>query len=282
MDYKLEDLLLKTSDELNNLERDFIRENRAKLGEEDIDAYKDWLDADKEIEVATPEEKPEEIEEEPAKEEEPKEVTPEPTFSFKSEADAQEFVRKTQEEAAAKQKAIDAAKTPEEKKYVEDNYKPNGWNEAYKKVDEIVDKKLRQERERQVADGLQKEWEGLAKEKGLPDTKSSEGKAIHDSIVRFGIAAGKQTFTDAYAVWKTVPKEYGGGLEVAAVAEAKKGDEDKIKEQGKKQRAAATKLATDNKEVNAKAGKGMLRQPTYEELHNARSTDELLERLGGF
>lgn len=294
-EYDLEKLKLKTADQLDDAQRNFIIEHRSELNEEDEEAYASFLNVQEDdgnedssteqSDTTTAAANTDTSDDESNNGEEEKPVQEsKPSFSFQSEEEAKEFVKNLQkEQEEEKQKAIDAAKTPEEKRYVEENWKPQDWNEGIKTAVKIAKEEIKaeqQEEQRQaVATRLQQEWETLSKEKGLPSDKTPEGKAIHDSIVRFGIAANKQTFTDAYEVWSQVPKAFGGGLEVAVKAEGDKAEQDKKKEQVNKQKKVAAKIGGQNDGQGA--GKaGNLPTATYEQAQKAKSTDQLLKELG--
>lgn len=294
MEFDLDKLKLKTSDQLNDQEKEYITNNQDKLNDEDKEAYADFLNKDESVAETSSEETTTETEN--AEGEETATETAATTesattesavdegFKFKSQEEAQEFVRKQLEESEkAKQAAIAAAPTKEEKERIDKEWKPTDWLHAKKvlgsELKDEIKKEIREEdekeRQRQVGIQLQKEWEALAKEKGLPSDKTPEGKTIHDSIVNFGIAAKKTTFKDAYAVWSKVPKEYGGGFEVAKVAEEKQDEKKQISEQKK----VASKIGGQSSGSGTKpvttAGK-----VEYDKLHKAKDTMALLKQEG--
>ena len=139
-------------------------------------------------------------------------------------------------------------------------------------MDEIVEQKLKEREEKQIAQRLQKEWEELSAEKKLPATTTPEGKTIHDNIVKFGIAAGKQTFKDAYAVWEKVPKEYGGGYDAEnpPISPSDAG----------KTLAAQKKVASKVGGQNTGTKPAATEKISYDTLHKARTTEELLKKAG--
>lgn len=279
----LDKLKLKTSGQLTDTEKDFVRQNVDKLNDEDKSAYADFLQVQE-----TPIEENQPGEQDAAGSETPPEggnggetakppVTP--SFSFKSEEEAREFVRKqTEENERAKQAAIDKATTPEQKKYVEENWKPKDWDEGIRKTVEIAKKEIREEmeeaRQKEIGVKLQKEWEDLAKEKKIPALTTKEGKTIHDNIVKYGVAAGKQTFKEAYSVWERIPKEFGGGLEPGAKPPVDPSEAAKVLAAQKK---AASKIGGQN--TGTKPGDSGLKV-SYADLHKARSTEELLKKAG--
>lgn len=214
MEYNIDELRLKTASQLDDNEREYLKANTDKLNDEDKEAYADFLSVDV---PATQEVVAEEV---PPVEAEP--TTPaqteQPKFTFNTEAEAREFVKNLQrEDDAAKQKAIDEAKTPEQKKYVEDNWKPADWNEAMRLAVKHAKEEIREEDAKKEAEAtakrLDEEWKQLSTEKKLPPLTTEEGRIIHANIIKYGVAAGKQTFHDAYNVWANVPKEHGGGLD---------------------------------------------------------------------
>lgn len=222
-----------------------------------------------------------------------------PAFSFKSEDDAKAFVLKLQQEQAAeKQRAIDAATTPEEKKWVEDNYKPKDWDEAYKKSAEYAVKLMEEKqeaREKQRQDNAKRaeaDWQALIKEHKLTDvrnpdgTQNPEGVKVHDQIVEIGLKNGKKNFQEAYDLWSIIPEEKGGGYKIAAAAagtdpaEIKKQQEDAKKVQLNKQKDAAAKLGGQSPAGDGKPAAGALDTPDYATLHKARSARELMRKAG--
>lgn len=281
--YDLDRVRLKTSEQLDEGEKNYIKENISSLTDEDKDAYKDFLQVQE-----TPIEENQPGEQDATGSETPPEggnggetakppVTP--SFSFKSEEEAREFVRKqTEENERQKQEAINKATTPEQKKYVEENWKPKDWDEGIRKTVEIAKKEIREEmeeaRQKEIGVKLQKEWEDLAKEKKIPALTTKEGKAIHDNIIKYGIAAGKQTFKDAYSVWERIPKEFGGGLEPGAKPPVDPSEAAKVLAAQKK---AASKIGGQN--TGTKPGDSGLKV-SYADLHKARSTEELLKKAG--
>lgn len=300
----LDQLRLKTASQLSDPEKDFIKENNDKLTQEDKDAYASFLapeengssdagdsgdgrtDAGGTVdngagnggeggsaagdggdggasgagagESAQP-----------------------PAHVFKTEEEIQAYVK---EEIAKnekeKQAAIDAAATPEEKKYVEDNWKPENWNKGISTIKDIVKKELKEEDEaervKEVGKKLDAEWEELSKEKNIPALTTKEGREIHSSIINYGRASGKQNFHDAYEVWATVPKKFGGGLETVtaqtdAAAEEKKVVDEKAKKDAAERRAAAGKIEGQNQGAGSVKGAASLSPISYEDLKQPRS-----------
>ncbi len=271
----LDKIKLKTAEQLIDTEKEFLRANIDKLNEEDKEAYKDII-IPPEPETSTPEE-PENLETH-----EPETSTPEDKkFTFSNEEEAREFVRKqTEENERAKQAAIDAAKTPAEKKYVDENWRPKNWDEAVKLAVKHAKEEIRKEdeenRQKQISQSLQKQWEDLAIEKKLPDIKTKEGRTIHDNIVKYGIATNKHTFQEAYDVWLKVPKEIGGGFnpDDKTTLPITPSDAGKILAQQKK---VASKIGGQNSGVKPAGTAGKI---SYDKLHKARTTEELLKQEG--
>lgn len=285
----LDQIRLKTSSQLDDNERDFIRENQDKLTDEDKDAYASFLNVEEtsgeEASETVQDSKGQEVPSEEGEAAPVSPVAPEPptpptdSFSFKSEEEAKEFIRKQSEEnERQKQAAIDAAQSPEEKKWVEDNWKPKTWNEGIKTVKDIVKQELKeeQEEERVKAEGvrLAKEWDEIVAEKQLPNLSTNEGRAIHDSVVRFGIAAKKQNFKDAYEVWEKVPKQFGGGLDetVSPPADPVVQAQEEQKAKAEAARKAASKLGGQNPggPTGGSRGSSPLKSISYEDLKKGR------------
>lgn len=290
----LEKVKLKTYEQLSENERAFVVENKDSLNSEDLEAYAPLFTKNEEV-VETPSEEAgaqgentegqgeggeEDPNAKPATEEKPVNEG----YAFKSEEEAREFVQKQLiESEKAKQAAIAAASTQEEKERIDKEWKPSDWLHAKKVLgselkEEIkadLKKEAEERRQQEIGQQLQKEWEALAKEKGLPSDKTEKGKAIHDSIVNFGVAAKKTTFKEAYEVWSKVPEQFGGGLKAAAEAEAKQEDKKQVSEQKK----AAAKIGGQNSGAGTKPVK-TAGTVEYNKLHKAKSTMDLLKQEG--
>lgn len=278
--YELDKLLLRTADQLDDKERDFIKQNVDKLNDEDKEAYASFLTEEEPEAPAQPEtpadpEKPEEPEA-PATPATPEAPT---TFTFKTEEEVKEFVKKQLEEEKRleKEKAEKEKQAAEGKRFVPDGYQPKDWNEAYKNTDEMIEKKLEEREQKRIAKRLEDEWKDLSKEKNLPSLETTEGKQIHDNIVKFGVAAGKQTFKEAYDVWATVPKSFGGGFDPEAKKEPT--NEPSAEDKLKKQKQAASKVGGANDGTPARQPGGIT-LPSYKQVKESKSTNQLLKELG--
>jgi len=250
----LDQLKLKTADELNDDEKDYLRTNVDKLDDEDKDAYASFLNP------ATPD---------PVT---PGSVTPDPvvpdpesppTFSFNNEDEAKQFVQKAfaEEQDRQKQAAIDAAKTPEEKVWLDDNWKPKTWREgiqiAVQEALATADKKRADETTAQETNrkAFENEWDGLIKANSLPARDTDEGKKVLKSVYDIGVKYGQPSFTKAYELYKILPSDQGGALDVKAVKA----------ERGRSQREAAGQIG-GNTPGGAQGGKGA--PQNYQQLHN--------------
>jgi hypothetical protein len=291
----LNKLRLKTASQLNDAERTFIREHSADLTDEDKSAYADFL---------TPSENAGEPEnggeagaagegnvgtgegegasgggETPT----PAPTPPtEPSYQFKTEEEAKAFVQKTL--AEEKQKAIDAATTPEEKKYVEENWKPKNWNEAFKTAAEAAADLVEQRQQAQAKKieehnkKVEAEWQALRTEHKLEDVTTEAGLKIHNAIVDIGVKFGRKNFKDAYEAYMMIPKEKGGGYEVPvsdAAAVLAKQKADKLAEQKK----VAAKVGGQNPGAGSVKGNAPLKPISYEDMKTKSKSKLIKEAL---
>lgn len=295
MEFDIEKLKLKTTSQLDDNEKQYLIDNVDKLNDEDREAYSDFLIADDipntdentiTQETTGEENQPTDQAGEDTGDGGQNNNEPQKEYVFESEEDAKNFVLKVQQEQeAAKKAAIDAATTPAEKKYVEENWVPDDWNVALKKAVEIAKKEIREEdaavvkKQEDNAKRLENEWQDLRKLHNLPERNTDEGRQIHDGIVTLGIKHGKTNFKDAYDLWSIVPKDKGGGYDpVAAVQEAKKAES---KQKISAQKKVASKLGGQAPETSVKsANGGNLETPDYNTLHNAKSVGDLLRKTG--
>lgn len=213
-----------------------------------------------------------------------------PTYSFKNEDEAREFVRKVQkEEADAKQRAIDAAKTPEDKKYVEDNWRPKTWNEGLKKAVEIAKKEIRDEEEQKRIkanfDEYDRQWKELSTEKNIPALTTLEGRKVHAQVIGIMQGFGLSTFKEGYAKWEKLSNaekaeagtSSGGGKEpspseaAAVLARAKA-------EKTAAQKRAAGKIGGQNAGAGAVKGSASLK-PSMEDIRGKSITKLIKEGL---
>lgn len=300
----LEKLRLKTAGQLKDNERTFIKEHAAELTDEDKEAYSVFLDtapdagggegqpsagaADAGASAGSGGDAGGGGNEggNPAANGTPSEA--QPAYVFKTEEEAQNFVKK--QIAQDKQAAIDAAATPAEKKWVEDNWKPKDWNQGIQTAAEaaVAIMEEKQKKAAEAADAHNKrveaDWQALRTEAKLNDIKNDDGTVntdalkVHDAIVEIGTKFGKKNFKDAYEVYMMVPTDKGGGYVVTpgetppptpseAGAALAKQKADKIAAQKK----AAAKLGGQNPGSAAQGGGGAGFKPAYEDLKLSRS-----------
>jgi hypothetical protein len=272
----LKDLLLKTSAELNDDEKKFVKENEDKLSDEDKDAYSDFLnvqpddagvgtgagdgsddgnkgggtgeggDGGNGAGDGTPA---------PGADDKP-------AYVFKTEEEAQKFVRdQIAKNEADKQAAIDAAKTPEEKRYVEDNWKPENWNKGLNTIVATVKEELRQEAEakaeKEAIEYWTNQWNELSTAKNLPSLETQEGKLLHTQVINLMRGYGKKTFAEGYELWEKVNGVVNPVAPTDAGAGAGGGADDaaqKAKDDAKAAADAKAKVEADRKKAAAKVG----------------------------
>jgi len=271
----LDEVRLKTVSQLSEDDKTFLNQNVDKLTDEDKEAYSSVLSVSET--PVTPEA--------PATPEIP--ATPETPYTFKSEEDAKAFVtkqldekkKKEDQDAKDKQAAIDAAKTPEEKKYVEDTWKPKNWNEGIKTAAEaaadIVEQRQKAKEKETEENGkrLAREWGDVSKENKIPSLETKEGRSIHDQVVKLALQHGKTNFKDAYQLWSQTPKEFGGGYDPIKVAEKIQKDEAEKKEkaEAEERRKAAAKIGGQNQGAGSIKGSGPLKPMSYEDMKKGRN-----------
>lgn len=310
MEYNIDEVKIKPAKWLDDGEKDFLRQNVDKLNDEDKAAYADFLTPDDDT-AGTGDQNAaagssddgnnnggqgDQANANAAGDDQSGKdagagananpVNPDTGYQFKNEAEARAFVERTlQEKEAEKQKALDAAKTPEERRFVEDNFKPDNWNEGFKLAVKFAKEEIRAENaaeEKKVADNrkrLQTEWEDVAKVNSLPSLDTQEGRVVHDQILKIAIAHGKTNFKDAHELWSMIPAEKGGGYKVdastagAALADAKKA-------QMSDQKKVAAKVGGQQPAGTQKSAAGSLDVPDYKTLHEARSVKDLMKKTG--
>lgn len=309
--YDINKLKLKTAGQLDDKEKDFIRQNVDKLDDEDKDAYDSFLNppSDNGGSEGQPSAGAADAGGNPAGSSDaggsgdqnngaaPSAGTPgdQPAYTFKTEADAQAFVKaQIEKDAKDKQAAIDAAATPAEKKFVEDNWRPNNWNEGIKVVKDAVKQELQEEAQAQQKKveehnaRVEADWQALRTANSLPDmvnpdgTENADGRKLHDAIVDIGTKMGKKNFKDAYEVYMMVPTDKGGGYvlpsnpnptpsEAASALAKQKADKAKI------QKDAAAKVGGQNPGSAGQSGGGAGFKPTYDDL-KTNSRQKLIKR----
>lgn len=267
----LDALKLKTSDELSDPEKDFLRSNVDKLNDEDKEAYADFLSVtpdgggddgannnDAGNEPPAPPAPPADGNEPPA----PTPPAPQAGLVFKDEEEAKAFVAKTvaEEQQKQKQAAIDAAKTPEEKRWVEDNWMPKTWNEgiqvavdaALKAVDERNQKQTKEQEDKKKV--LEEEWDGIVTANKLPARGTEEGAKVLKAVYDIGLKYQQPNFTKAYELYSQIPTTQGGGLQVTPQ-----------KKDTSANREAASRIAGNTPAGDS--GKGVAPK-SYQDLHN--------------
>lgn len=254
----LDKLKLKTSDELNTEEKAFIKENVDKLSDEDKEAYADFLGAGDQ-------DPPQDPPADPPADDPPADPPDKPNgYTFKSEDEAKAFVAKqvAEENERQKQAAIEAARTPAEKKYVEDNWKPKTWNEGIKTAAEaavdILEQRQQEKTQKQEAQrkALETEWDTIVVSNKLPERTTPEGQKILKEVYDVGVKYGQPNFTKAYELWNQI----SGGKSL--------GDQAK----GNAQRAAAAKIRGQTPNLERKTS---MAPKSYQDL-NKKSMSQLM------
>lgn len=263
----LDKLKLKTSDELNDEEKAFIKENADKLNDEDKSAYSDFLGT-----PSSDEDNPEGGSQgEPssngnaADEANKGQAAPQPQgYTFKNEEEARSFIAKTltEEQQRQRQSAIDAAQTPAEKKYVEDNWKPKTWNEGFKMAVKFAKEEIKEEERRTTEEReaktkeLEREWDDIAKANNVPARSTPEGQKILKEVYEVGVKYSQPNFTKAYELWHQI----SGGKSLNDQAK------------GNAQRQAASKVRGQTPSIDRKPNAA---PKSYQELHN-KTTSQLM------
>lgn len=287
MEYKLDELKLKTAPELNDREREFIKQNADQLTDEDKEAYAEFLNTDtgtqkkEEGQNNSSQDAPENNEGQKSQESNTQAQTEttgnenkEQVFTFKSEDEARQWVKKlTDEQQAEKQKAIDAAITPEQKKFVEENWKPKDWNEGIGKIVETVKAELKAEAdkkaEKEAFEYWDNQWKELSKEKNLRPLTDPEGRKVHGQIVSLIRGYGLDSFKSGYEMWEKIEAVKNGELPPPTPSEAGAALAKAKLEAQKKAAAKVGKAApVEEKVVNTTGVKPF---GSYEELHKTSS-----------
>lgn len=268
----LDKVRLKTVEELESKEIEFLNANLDKLTDEDKDAYATILKVeDKGDEGEDGDDKGSEGDDKGDDKGKGEEGDDKPKgFAFASEDEAKKYVADQiiEQQKKDRQAAIDAAKTPEEKKYVEENWKPKNWNEgikvAVKAALDEVDERRKQETQKQEDQrkAFEKEWDGIVATNKLPKRETEDGKKILKAVFDIGTKYGQPNFTKAYDLYTKIPESEGGGLKVG---NGGKGD---MSEQKKRAAQVTGKTADD--------GKGKSAAPkSYQDLHG-KSINQLI------
>jgi len=311
---------LKMASQLSEADKGYINEHPDQFSDEDRTAWSDVLGSSGTAPAAVPEEPGSGT---PAPAASPTPPTPEsgtapgttpdpsggatpptPTpapagFTFKNEDEAKNYVKKLFEEE--KQKAIDAARTPEEKKWVEDNWKPKNWNEGIKTAAEAAADIIEQRqvlRAKQVEEHnkrVEADWQALRTEHKLKDIDDPEGVKTHDAIIAIGTKFGKKNFKEAYEVYMMVPVEQGGGWKpkeatpatppadhpaTPATPPVTPSEAASVLAKSKAQKAAAAKIGGKSPDTTAAGGSSPINVPTYNDIHTKSRNKLLKEALG--
>jgi len=205
-DFNLDDIRLKDADELSDEERDFLRENKDELTDEELESFGDVLTEEKDEE------------EEDKHEDEEKEEEEEKGFSFESEED---FIEKTSRvfervlEKREKKTDTDTEKKETDRIFPE-GFKPRDWEEAGQKIHEAWERKQKAMADelKRKADEINREWDNqLAdlriKNPNLPKAGTKEGASFDQELS--GIIAkykGVTNMNEAYEIWEA---KHGGG-----------------------------------------------------------------------
>lgn len=277
----LDSLRLKTVSQLADSEKTFLRENVDKLTEEDKSAYSSFLNVEEEI-LSEEQQETEGDNAESEKEQEGKDESEAPKgFQFETEEQAKEFVRKNLAETEkARAEALEEARTPEERRLIQDdNWKPKNWDEAAKTFVKIAKDEIKEEqvaatkRSEANAQRLENEWQELRKENKLEDITTKKGREAHDKIVDIALKHGKKTFRDAYALYSIIPVDKGGGYDSVVVQQQQQ--QDVIASQ----RKAASKIGGQNPGSPATKSNSPLKAITYEDMHGKPRSRVLKEAL---
>lgn len=290
----LDAVRLKTNSQLDDNERQFLRDNIDKLTDEDRQAYDFLTDNSTPLESEGGESTDSESGSAAGKSQTP---TPPQTpsvgeapqaYSFKSEEEAKAFVKKQlEEQQSEKQKAIDAAATPEAKKYVEENWKPDNWNVAMQKAVEFAKEEIKEETRQQEIkknyDEFDRQWTEVSTEHNLPALDTVEGRQIHNQITHLMVGFGLTTFQEGYAKWEVLTAAEKAATENiptpnisaseagAALAKARS-------DKAAAARKAATKIGGQNAGAGAVKGSASLK-PTAEDLRGKSMTKLIKEGL---
>lgn len=256
-DFDMNQLKLKTAEQLDQDERDFIVENRDQLNEEDEAAYAEFLPKQEvEDDANITEDKPEE--DEKSVEEE----SPEPVIKSQEDLDRywetrEAKLRAEMEEREAKIKEeLTPKEEPKEFRFYEDGQKPADWNEALAraaekgKQDAVAEFEKRSEEEKKEAAAKQKQldeataaiqdqFDKLVKDKSIPSLDTDEGKTAQQRIMEFGIKHRKNV-EEAFDLLKDIPEDRGGFLNQET-------PQNKEKKQLDAQKKAAGKVGGGNK-----------------------------------
>lgn len=215
----LKELLLKTAGELEPEERDFIKENKDKLSDEDVNAYSSFLEADEtpaqeEPPITPP--APEATPEQPAQEE-PK------VFKTQAEIDAylEEKTKSNQPPApvapTVTPTAYDPSKAPVIRPEVAEKYFPEGYvpanpveyaNRMTAALAEQaqIEQSAVEERNRK----FDEEYRGIVTKNNLPDPTTEEGQKVRNQIINIGVKYHSQNYQEAFDLYSSLPPEKGG------------------------------------------------------------------------
>jgi hypothetical protein len=210
-DYKLDDLLLYTAEELDPDQKAFIKQHQDELGEEDKSAYSTFLNEPVEEEteeiIPQPEITP------PAESEvAPPPVTPEEPRVFKTQEEIDAYMDSKLPKAPEEPKPSVQDKI---KQILPDDYKPETPTELYAKFKEalVLETKDDEERANQIQQQFDKQYLEVVTKNNLPDPKTDTGKQVKEQIRDLGIRYKANSYNEAYDLWSKLPQKFGGGLD---------------------------------------------------------------------
>lgn len=250
----LDDIRLKTADELTDEDKSVLKEKWDELTDEEKDAFKDTV---------TPEKKEEKEEKEEA-------------FSFKSKEEFEEEVSKRikqtiEEREKARKEEEEKKNKPDQERFFPEGYQAKDWNDAaermypkfrerFVKEQQEVSQKT-QEALDKINAGFDEEIEGLSKaDKTIPAKGTKEREAFETELFQIGVDyKGVTNMTEAYDLYKV---KHG--------KTEKKEEEEEKEEVSTRQRDLASK-------VGKSGGEGTeIKARKYSEI-SRRSMDDLLE-----
>jgi|GEM_PF-5963169 len=265
MDYDLGKTRWKMLDELDQGEKDFLKEHEAELDDGEKTAFKSFLSTE---EPALP------IVETPVIEEAVEEKPPEEPITFKSTAERDAYVAQevAKREAENPQPVVETQIPIKQSELFKNEMRdkkyenPLDYHEDSKKL-LVLEAQEERDAEAKIVQNFETEYDNLAKEKTLPTANTDEGRKFKLDLVDFGKKHGKGTYHDAYELWTQVPEQFGGGFKFAD----QKAKEVENKEQISKQKAAASGMnATTPSDPPVKKGLA------YKQIHE-NDLDTLLD-----
>jgi len=178
-EFDLDDVKLKTPDEMSDEEKDFLKENEDKLTDADKKDYEEILKGKKENEDETEEE------DETEKKDKKKEKKEEPKHTFKTDEDLEVYLKDRKEKEKAEKVKLKADAKVKKGQFFPKGYKPSDWNEYTKDVLKIV----RDDRQRFSED----QRKTMARINDKLDSETEELRALIPDIPKQGTKA-RRTF----------------------------------------------------------------------------------------